>query len=139
MGELLHTFTVDGKPVGYYAIGKHPNRDQMKAYHAYNKMVCVYARAAGITLPLIATKDAPLHIATEAWFYNGVHPDPENMHKGIKDALFWAPKGTPRNGGDKYTGGAYLPPRYDKDNPRVKVWIYVADCNTHKGLDRGQG
>lgn len=65
----------------------------------------------------------PVYIRTAAFFRNGIHPDPENVHKGIKDALWWKPKGD-RGLGDKYTGGTYEPPMYDDDNPRVHVEVW---------------
>ena len=59
-------------------------------------------------------------VFTRCYFSKGTHADPENVHKGIKDALFYQ-----KGGGtaDKYTGGGYLPPMYDKDNPRVEVIV----------------
>ena len=63
--------------------------------------------------------DDPLFFYTVSWFPTKVHADPENVHKLCKDALF---KGAKR--GDKNTGGLYLPPHYDKENPRVDVYIY---------------
>ena len=41
------------------------------------------------------------------------------MHKGVKDALFYGAVGV----GDKYTGGAYSNPLYDKEHPRVEVRV----------------
>lgn len=91
------------------------------------------ARASGIKLPLIATKERPLMIRTISYFKNGVHPDPGNVQKGICDALFYDEekaavakvrgKKSTGKGDDKYTGGSFPPPRYDKSNPRVIVII----------------
>jgi len=64
------------------------------------------------------TRERPVSIYTRAFFADGRHPDPENVRKAIADALFY---GQP--GGDKYTGGAFCPPVYDKSNPRVEVVI----------------
>jgi hypothetical protein len=87
-------------------------------YWKYCECVRLCARAAGAKLPLTAARNRPLMLFTRAYFSNGVHADPENVHKGIKDALFYTKgKGT----ADKYTGGQYLPPMYDPDNPRVEV------------------
>lgn len=124
--EWLAGFTVYGPPVGYYAQGRAPNFRRMNAYVAY-KMHVQDIAATHIPLPLVATKERPLHIVTWAYFVDGVHADPDNIHKGIKDALFWAPKGALRRGADKYTGGAYSRPLYDRDEPRVVVRIYLSN------------
>lgn len=68
---------------------------------------------------LNATKLAPLLIGTVAYFVNGIHPDPENVHKLTKDALFWKVRG-----GDKWTGGVYVPPRYSREQPRTEVFVW---------------
>lgn len=68
-------------------------------------------------------KTCPLRIQTRAFFENGVHSDPENVHKGIVDALFYNPD-KKRRGSDKHTGGQFEPPLYDKANPRVEFTIY---------------
>ena len=81
--------------------------------------------AAGLKVPLQATGEKPLCICTVAWFRNGVHPDPENVRKGIADALFKAGEG----GGDKYTGGTFYPPMYAK-NPRVIVEVWEVGVGT---------
>ncbi len=124
------SFTVPHDPVGYYAVGKCPNWKRMKAYHSYLAIVRNYAAAAGLRLPLIATKDRPLLISVVCHFRTGVHCDPGNVQKGICDALFYRPKGLPKQAdvpvnGDKYSGGLFLPPLYDKTKPRVEVWITV--------------
>lgn len=115
-------FTIPGKPIGFYVVGKVPNRKRMKQYHTYQDVVRYHALMAGISLPLQATKDKPLSINTVAYFPDGVHCDPGNVQKGICDALFYAPRGQKR-GNDKYTGGFFMPPLYDKENPRVVVTI----------------
>jgi len=68
----------------------------------------------------VATRDKAIMVFTRCYFASGVHADPENVHKGVKDALFYQ-----KGGGtaDKYTGGGYLPPMYDKKNPRVEVIV----------------
>jgi hypothetical protein len=68
---------------------------------------------------LTAGKLTPLYIGTIAYFVNGIHPDPENVHKLVKDALFWKVVG-----GDKWTGGVYLPPRYSRIDPRTEVFVW---------------
>jgi len=85
----------------------------------------MYAKMAGIRLPLKATKGRPLMIRTVSYFKDGVHPDPGNVQKGVCDALFYNedPSRKTKKGDDKYTGGSFPPPLYDKSNPRVVVII----------------
>lgn len=134
-------FVVPGKPVGYVATtGKSKWTKEYRKYAEYAKVVRQYAAAAGMNIPLHATKDRPLIIKTIAYFENGVHCDPGNVQKGVVDALFYdeeaamlaklarkagrKPKGRGTGkGDDKHTGGAFPPPRYDKKNPRVVVIV----------------
>lgn len=133
-------FTVFGPPVGYYAQGRsRPKKGsktwlRMIKYHDYQRTVRQVAAMAGIKLPVKATSDHPLKFTTISYFSSKVHPDPENVHKGIKDALFWEPKddmskfvrkmnGETKGTADKYTAGYYDAPLYDKENPRVEVII----------------
>ncbi len=116
---ILYQFTVPGKPVGYYAQGKYPNWKRKTEYTNYKRLVQQYALAIGIPGGrLQASRDAPLLIHTRAYFASGVHCDSENAHKGIVDSLFYK-----QPGGDRWVGGSFLPPLYDKDNPRVEVTI----------------
>lgn len=123
--SLTHRFVVWGAPGGYYTQGKRPNWTRMRAYIAYKNLVQSTAMAHGVKLPLVATRDRPLKIHTVAYFQNGVHPDPENVRKGIVDALFYA-RGQPKGSGDKHVGGSHEPPLYDKTAPRVEVIIEEA-------------
>lgn len=135
-------FVVPGKPVGYVATtGKSKWTKEYQKYAEYAKVVRLHAAAAGLSIPIHATKERPLIIKTIAYFENGVHCDPGNVQKGVVDALFYdeekaalakfarqagrKPKkgrGTGK-GDDKHTGGAFPPPRYDKKNPRVVVIV----------------
>ena len=142
MNHSPRKFTVSGEPLGYYAMGKTPNWERKRRYHAWCLRVRVAALQAGIALPLVATKGRPLWLKTLAFFRDGRHCDPENTHKGVKDALFYSGAVKIRNagaltisngksrkkpkGGDKYTGGAYAPPLYDPQNPRVEIEIKPA-------------
>lgn len=81
-------------------------------------------------LPLRASVEFPILVETQAFFEHGTHPDPENVHKGIKDALFYGLAG--KGGGDKYTGGSYDPPLYDRENPRVVVTLWLPDGYEHR-------
>lgn len=110
-------FTIEGDPVGYCTNnGRQYNTKRKKKYLDYKMLV---QQCAPINLPLEASRDEPLIITTVCYFRHGTHPDPENVHKGIKDALFYGAKGV----GDKYTGGQYEPPLYDRQRPRVEVKI----------------
>lgn len=112
-------FTVPGKPVGFVATG---NRHWSKR----SKKVWEYAGAVRKSLEkvygnphLSASKGNEVFVGTVAVFANGTHPDPENVHKLVKDAMFHK-----QPGGDKYTGGIYAPPMYDKNDPHVRVLVW---------------
>lgn len=111
------SFTIPGKPVGYTIIaGKFYGGKRKTQYLNYKKLV--QALLPPTLRGLTATRERPVLILTQAYFENGTHPDPENVHKGIKDAIFYKAEG-----GDKYTGGTYWAPHYDKQNPRVVVTV----------------
>ncbi len=127
-------FVIYGSPIGFKTTTKRGKwSDNYKRYVVYKELVQREATAAGIKLPLQATKDRPLMIRTVAYFKNGKHPDPGNVQKGVCDALFYDQKKAAMaklkgrkstgKGDDKYTGGSFPPPRYDKLNPRVIVII----------------
>lgn len=121
------SFTVPGRPVGYIALGPKPNWKAYKKYIAYSDLVREEAGRAGLATPLMATRECPVIVNTVAYFRNGTHPDPGNVQKGVCDALFYIPRKTKKKGaGDKYTGGAFVPPLYDKENPRVEVTVAVS-------------
>lgn len=134
---MKHRFIVPGRPVGYTATTHYGKWNQsFRKYAAYAKLVRECAREAGIKLPLGATEKHPLIVKTIAYFPNRVHCDPGNVQKGVCDALFYDEAGVmtrkkgkkkakrrTKKGDDKFTGGAFPPPRYDKDNPRVIVII----------------
>lgn len=118
----MHRFIVDGTPRGYcIQMGKYQNTKVKRRYVEYKQLVQAVASLVGIELPLQASKEKPVHIYTKAFFKDGVHPDPENVHKGVKDALFYKAGGA----GDKYTGGAYEPPLYDPERPRVEIEVRI--------------
>lgn len=134
-------FTVPGNAVGFKTTTKRSKHSEdYQKYVDYKKLVQLHAKASGIRLPLVATKDRPLTIRTVAYFKNGNHPDPGNVQKGVTDALFYdadkvVGKRT-RKGNDKYTGGSFPPPLYDKDNPRVVV--IIKDYQPKKRKKNGQ-
>lgn len=143
---MKHRFIVPGPPVGYKTTtvrGKW-SADFQK-YASYAKFVRMCARRAGIKLPLFANEESPLFIKTIAYFKNRVHCDPGNVQKGICDALFYdefgannvlGKKRRSRKGDDKFTGGSFPPPRYDKKNPRVVVVIKNYKAKEKKDVTR---
>lgn len=101
---------IDGDPRGFVASGhRHWSKRTGKSWLWAREV----RRQSGT---LSANKDAPLIIGTVAVFQNGTHPDPENVHKLAKDAVFHRAKC-----GDKHTGGVYAPPLYDKDAPHLRL------------------
>ena len=126
-------FTITERPQGYYARGSRPNGKRLKQYMQWRDTVRGYAMLALLRLPLRASKNVPLVIVTRSYFENGVHPDPENVHKGVVDALFYA---KPKGSADKYTGGQFSPPLYDPERPRVEVWVMDALSFESKGPPR---
>ncbi len=116
-------FVVPGKPLGYTTHNRSNDRGGNKisaavgAFWNYCKHVRKCAEAqCGVAMPLESSPENPWYIFTVAMFPTKNHADPENVHKGIKDALFYKAKC-----GDKYTGGAYVEPFYDKNYPCVLV------------------
>lgn len=117
-----YEFVIYGPPVGYTTNnGRFYNTARKKKYLDYKKHV---QETCPFKLPFEATKQNPVIITTRAYFVNGTHPDPENVHKGMKDAIFYVAKGT-KGSGDKYTGGHYSSPLYDAENPRVEVTVEI--------------
>ena len=128
-----HDFTITGRPVGYYSKAEkgfrgmsREQRERVRHYYQYTALVRTFAAQAGIETPLRCTKGSTVLVFTTAYFENGVHCDPENVRKGIVDALFYTPKGSPLRKGssDKYCYGAFDAPLYDADKPRVEVVIF---------------
>ena len=125
--RVVHSFVVPGNPVGYYAAGRTPNRRRQGQYIAYQKLVQSYAMTAGARLPLRATAERPMLVHVVPYFASGVHCDPENVRKGIADALFYAGRGAEKGSADKHTGGSFPWPLYDRERPRVEVTVEVED------------
>ena len=109
------------KLVGYYTNGKSPNFDRAREYSEWKDHVAKYAPA---NLPT-ATKDRPVRLDIWCYFPAGNHSDPENVRKGIVDALF-----KHREGGDKYVYGYHHHPLYDPVRPRVEVAISQEATNS---------
>lgn len=99
------------KLVGYYTKGARPNYSRMNEYHDWKDHV---RKSVAAELPS-ATKEQPVRLDVYCYFPSGTHADPENVRKGIVDALF--------PGGDKYVYGYHHHPLYDAVNPRVEIEV----------------
>lgn len=111
------SFVVYGQPRGFQSgAGKWNKRTALS--RRYYDMVVDRAESLGLKVPLYAEEAYPVFLFTTCYFDTHQHCDPDNAHKGIKDALFYKAKG-----GDKYTYGAYDPPLYDRPNPRCIIYL----------------
>ncbi|MHA0041525.1 RusA family crossover junction endodeoxyribonuclease [Deinococcus sp. PEB2-63] len=110
-GKIDRTKPLRPKLVGYYTKGARPNYARMNEYHDWKDHV--RANVPG-ELPS-ATKEQPVRLDVYCYFASGTHADPENVRKGIVDALF--------PGGDKFVFGYHHFPQYDAQNPRVEVEV----------------
>lgn len=115
-------FVVIGDPGRYIAKAGKWNKSTVKQREFYEH-VKTCARAVGFDLPLMATEQNPLWFSTWSFFRTKTHADPENVHKGVKDALFHSTDPEQKGDKDKHTGGFYHVPLYDKDDPRVVIEI----------------
>lgn len=122
--STVRAFFIPGDPVGYTKTrppGRHGRRFTMSPrwarYLEYKKTIQLLARAEGFRVPLEASENAPVRVDTHAVFRTRVHPDPENVRKGVVDALFYQAKG-----GDKWVKGTHDWPEYGPD-PGVLVMI----------------
>ena len=115
--NLRCEFEIPGAPLGFIAGWDKKSWAKRRQYMVWTKGIRTIAMAAGWRFPA-ATRAEPLAIHTRAFFRNGVHPDPENVHKAVADALMYKLKCA-----DKYTSGGYASPLYDKENPRTEVVI----------------
>ena len=119
-----YKFVVSGIPRGFVAVnwkGFVPDsvKKRVADYKDFRDRVVVAARQARLCTPVEADSQYIVHVETTAYFKNGVHSDPENVHKGLVDSLFYGTNGL----GDKWTGGWFAAPLYDREKPRVEVTI----------------
>lgn len=112
-GKIDRAKPLRPKLVGYYTKGARPNWTRMNEYHAWKDHVREHA-PAGLPQP---AQGQPVRVDIWCWFADGTHNDPENVRKGIVDALY--PKG------DKFVFGYHHFPQYDPQNPRVEVQVQV--------------
>lgn len=126
MGELMYKFTIQGNqdnplgnPLGYHRATQGSKwNDKYKRYQAWKDHVCDAMRDAGhlpytIRKPLTTDKAVWTRMDIKIYFANDARSDPDNVWKGIADALF---------DNDKYLSGSF-DFDYDKQNPRVEVEI----------------
>lgn len=123
-------FTIPGPPVGYLRmtqgqvklmrIPRHkltPQsvkvRDRIQRYFDYKEL----ASFCGFRLKFDRSPKKRILLHAMIYFKDKKHPDPENVRKGIQDALFTS---------DKYVAGCY-DFEYDPDNPRVEIEIVEAE------------
>ena len=110
-GKIDRTKPLRPKLVGYYTKGARPNWTRANEYHAWKDHVREHA-PAGLPQP---AQGQPVRVDIWCWFADGTHNDPENVRKGVVDALY--PKG------DKFVFGYHHFPQYDPQNPRVEVEV----------------
>ena len=114
---MTWTFEIPGPAVGYYTRGARPNWTRMKQYHHYRDHVVRCAQIAGLRPPLTASEASRLRIDVRLHSKGRVHPDPENIRKGVVDALFY------RAGkSDRYVWGTLWQTVYDVE-PKVIVVV----------------
>ena len=113
-------FTVRGNPVPYCRTTQAGARFDKgyKRYQVYKDCVVASFLAQckgdwGSPKPLTTTKENKTEVKIMIYFQNGKHGDPDNVFKGIADALFTC---------DKYVYGSFMFD-YDQKNPRVEVEI----------------
>lgn len=97
------------KIVGYYTKGKTPNWTRLKEYNAWKDHVREHAPPIPQAGP-----EHPVRVDVWCYFASGTHPDPENVRKGIVDALF--------PNGDRWVFGYHHHPLYS-DAPHVLVEV----------------
>ena len=116
---LLH---IPGKAIGYCTHGSRQSWDRKVQYYNYKKRVQWTATERRIRLPLVATEERPVFIRTQLFCKKRIHADPENIHKGIVDALFYEKKKGAKGTKDKHCGGVFQPATYgDKDGVDVII------------------
>ena len=106
-----------GNPIGYHRTtqGSYWNEGsrRYKAWKDY--VVAAYDRAANAATisgkPIVSREKSYLH--TMIYYANNARPDPDNVQKGVADALFE---------NDKNVAGSY-DFAIDKDNPRIEITI----------------
>jgi hypothetical protein len=139
-GMRVVEFFVEGEPVGY-TIALQLWAPRVKRYHDFCELVRFSALQAGVDLPIVATEAAPVYLYTQAVFGRRRFPDPENVHKGIKDALFYAKRSGIRGrgrGDDRWTGGQYEAPAFAETPADVGTWVRLEWASDPQTRSKGQ-
>lgn len=118
LGDPHLKFSIFGDPVGFVITNGKFSKKSRRVWD-YMQGIQDEMKDLGIFDECVCSRDTHVFVITESYFRNGTHPDPENVHKLVKDAMFYK-----KPLGDKYTGGFYLSPVYDKENPRVEVMAW---------------
>lgn len=95
---------------------KYKDPDYQKYYMWKNIVISRFALTYKKMPPMILKKDQKYYVDVMIYFKNKKHGDPDNIAKGINDAIFVKPLS------DKYVAGSY-DFAYDKENPRVEIKI----------------
>jgi len=110
---------IKGNPLGYHRTtqGSYWNPSSRRYYAWKQHVIDAYCEATGVQClegekPIISSKNK-IYLNTMTYFANDSRSDPDNVQKGVADALF-------KN--DKYVAGSY-DFAFDKENPRVEVEI----------------
>ena len=104
-----------------------------RRYHRWCQKVRVCALASGFLKLPLPSRDGSVQVDVVCWFPAKRHPEPENVRKGIVDALYY-PRWLPmrrkmvvelaRVGHlDRFVYGRHGPAQYSTDHPRVEVRV----------------
>jgi Holliday junction resolvase RusA-like endonuclease len=114
---------IEGNPVPYArVVGRALWLPHAKKYHAWKQYVrAIFHRAypefpIGKVQPLTTKMSAKALLAIDIYWVNGAHADPDNIFKGIADALFE---------NDKYLDGIFESHYASDGKGRVEVEIYL--------------
>ncbi|AFZ67099.1 RusA family crossover junction endodeoxyribonuclease [Deinococcus peraridilitoris] len=111
------------KLVGYYSKGKVPNWVRSKEYDAWKDHVRLFAP---LRIKRLNPRDKSSRVQVDVFCYfpSANHSDPENIRKGIVDALFGRRQGKD----DQWVFGYHHWPEYDGRQPRVEVHVTIHDA-----------
>ncbi len=107
-----------GNPIPYHRTTQKSLWDkQAKRYAAWKKYVQQCALEAGLDIRKLQ-KNQTYSLDVMCWFTDETHGDPENVRKGVQDALF-------EIAGDKHVFGAvyfaHIPGLTESHNPGVEI------------------
>jgi len=143
---MIYRFTVPGPPVGYTVVTHRGKRTlAAKKYFEWCKRVRMLAWEAKLVTPMDCTPGHPVAVDAKPFFGGKVHPDVENVQKGIVDALFRLSKDERRFRvvagkpcyQDKFVTSRWRLPAvaYDYGFPRTEVEV-ATDADAHAQGDK---